>query len=80
MTEKNKDTLPTIHHKDLKHLSDMIDNVVYLYDKGWSKEELKNFINKYCLESVAENLTGIHDNKKAESVTKLDGIINSYKP
>ena len=79
MTEKNKDTLPTIHHKDLKHLSDMIDNVVYLYDKGWSKEELKNFINKYCLELVDENLTGIHDNKKTESNIKLGSLIHPYK-
>lgn len=79
MTEKNKDTLSIIHHKDLKHLSDMIDNVVYLYDKGWSKEELKNFIDKYCFESVDENLTGVHDSKKTESAKKLDGIINSYR-
>ena len=32
------------------------------------------------VESVDESLTGIHDNKKTESVTKLDSIINSYKP
>ena len=41
MNQNNKDTLPTIHHKDLKQLSDMIDNVVYLYDKGWTKKNLK---------------------------------------
>ena len=74
MTEKNKDTLLTIHHKDLKQLSDMIDNVVYLYNKGWTKEELKNFIDKYCLASEDDKLTIIHDNKKT------DGMINSYRP
>ena len=47
MIDKNKDALPLIHHKDLKQLSDMIDNAVYLYDKGWTKEELKRFIDKY---------------------------------
>ena len=57
MINKNKDALPIIHHKDLKQLSDMIDNAVYLYDKGWTKEELKRFIDKYCLESVDEKLT-----------------------
>ena len=74
MTEKNKDTLLTIHHKDLKQLSDMIDNVVYLYNKGWTKEELKNFIDKYCLASEDDKLTIIQDNKKT------DGVINSYMP
>ena len=74
MTEKNKDTLLTIHHKDLKQLSDMIDNVVYLYNKGWTKEELKNFIDKYCLDSVDDKLAIIQDNKKT------DGMINSYRP
>ena len=74
MTEKNKDTLPTIHHKDLKRLSDMIDNMVYLYDRGWTKEELKSFIDKYCLESVDDKLAIIQDNKKT------DGMINSYRP
>ena len=74
MTEKNKDTLLTIHHKDLKQLSDMIDNVVYLYNKGWTKEELKNFIDKYCLASEDDKLTIIQDNKKT------DGVINSYRP
>ncbi|MAU27777.1 MAG: hypothetical protein CMJ07_01150 [Pelagibacterales bacterium] len=74
MTEKNKDTLLTIHHKDLKQLSDMIDNVVYLYNKGWTKEELKNFIDKYCLASEDDKLTIIQDNKKT------DGMINSYRP
>ena len=74
MTEKNIDTLLTIHHKDLKQLSDMIDNVVYLYNKGWTKEELKNFIDKYCLASEDDKLTIIQDNKKT------DGMINSYRP
>ena len=74
MTEKNKDTLLTIHHKDLKQLSDMIDNVVYLYNKGWTKEELKNFIDKYCLASEDDKLKIIQDNKKT------DGLINSYRP
>jgi len=74
MTEKNKDTLLIIHHEDLKQLSDMIDNVVYLYDKGWTKEELKNFIDKYCLESVDDKLAIVQDNKKT------DGMINSYRP
>ena len=63
-----------IHHKDLKQLSDMIDNVVYLYNKGWTKEELKNFIDKYCLASEDDKLTIIQDNKKT------DGMINSYRP
>ena len=74
MTEKNKDTLLTIHHKDLKQLSDMIDNVVYLYNKGWTKEELKNFIDKYCLASEDDKLTIVQGNKKT------DGMINSYRP
>ena len=74
MTEKNKDALPTIHHKDLKRLSDMIDNMVYLYDRGWTKEELKSFIDKYCLESVDDKLAIVQDNKKT------DGMINSYRP
>ena len=74
MTEKNKDTLPTIHHKDLKRLSDMIDNMVYLYYRGWTKEELKSFIDKYCLESVDDKLAIVQDNKKT------DGMINSYRP
>ena len=74
MTEKNKDTLLTIHHKDLKQLSDMIDNVVYLYNKGWTKEELKNFIDKYCLASEDDKLKIVQDNKKT------DGIVNSYRP
>ena len=73
MTEKNKDTLLIIHHEDLKQLSDMIDNVVYLYDKGWTKEELKNFIDKYCVESVDDKLAIVQDNKKT------DGMINSYR-
>ena len=80
MNQNNKDTLPTIHHKDLKQLSDMIDNVVYLYDKGWTKEELKSYIDKYCLESVDETLTMIQDKKKKKSVKNLDSIINSYRP
>jgi hypothetical protein len=80
MTENNKDALLTIHHKDLKQLSDMIDNVVYLYDKGWTKEELKSYIDKYCLESVDKTLTMIQENKKSKSVKNLDSIINSYRP
>ena len=80
MNQNNKDTLPTIHHKDLKQLSDMIDNVVYLYDKGWTKEELKSYIDKYCLESVDKTLTMIQENKKSKSVKNLDSIINSYRP
>jgi len=80
MIENNKDALPTIHHKDLKQLSDMIDNVVYLYDKGWTKEELKSYIDKYCLESVDETRTMIQENKKSKSVKNLDSIINSYRP
>ena len=79
MKEKNKEALLTNHHKGLKQLSDMIDNAIYLYDKGWTKEELKSFIDKYCLESGNEALTMIQDSKKSESVTKLDGIINSYR-
>ena len=80
MTENNKDALLTIHHKDLKQLSDMIDNVVYLYDKGWTKEELKSYIDKYCLEAVDKTLTIIQENKKSKSVKNLDSIINSYRP
>ena len=80
MNQNNKDTLPTIHHKDLKQLSDMIDNVVYLYDKGWTKEELKSYIDKYCLESVDKKLTMIQENTKSKSVKNLDSIINSYRP
>ena len=80
MIENNKDALPTIHHKDLKQLSDMIDNVVYLYDKGWTKEELKSYIDKYCLESVDKTLTMIKENTKSKSVKNLDSIINSYRP
>ena len=80
MTENNKDALLTIHHKDLKQLSDMIDNVVYLYDKGWTKEELKSYIDKYCLESVDKTLTMIKENTKSKSVKNLDSIINSYRP
>ena len=80
MIENNKDTLPTIHHKDLKQLSDMIDNVVYLYDKGWTKEELKSYIDKYCLESVDKTLTMIQENTKSKSVKNIDSIINSYRP
>ena len=82
MTDKYKDALPIIHHKDLKQLSDMLDNAIYLYNKGWTKEELKSFIDKYCLESVDEKLTVMRDNKKPESNAKLklDGIINSYRP
>ena len=79
MTEKNKEALLTNHHKSLKQLSDMIDNAIYLYDKGWTKEELISFIDKYCLESGNETLTVTQDNKQSESVTKLDGIINSYR-
>ena len=80
MTENNKDALLTIHHKDLKQLSNMIDNVVYLYDKGWTKEELKSYIDKYCLESVDKTLTMIQENTKSKSVKNLDSIINSYRP
>ena len=80
MNQNNKNTLPTIHHKDLKQLSDMIDNVVYLYDKGWTKEELKSYIDKYCLESVDKTLTMIQENTKSKSVKNLDSIINSYRP
>ena len=80
MNQNNKDTLPTIHHKDLKQLSDMIDNVVYLHDKGWTKEELKSYIDKYCLESVDKTLTMIQENTKSKSVKNLDSIINSYRP
>ena len=80
MIENNKDALPTIHHKDLKQLSNMIDNVVYLYDKGWTKEELKSYIDKYCLESVDKTLTMIKENTKSKSVKNLDSIINSYRP
>jgi len=80
MIENNKDALPTIHHKDLKQLSNMIDNVVYLYDKGWTKEELKSYIDKYCLESVDKTLTMIQENTKSKSVKNLDSIINSYRP
>ena len=80
MTENNKDALPTIHHKDLKQLSNMIDNVVYLYDKGWTKEELKSYIDKYCLESVDKTLTMIQESTKSKSVKNLDSIINSYRP
>ena len=79
MTEKNKEALLTSHHKGLKQLSDMIDNAIYLYDKGWTKEELKSFIDKYCLESGNDILPVIQDNKRSVSVTKLDGIINSYR-
>ena len=79
MIDKNKDALPLIHHKDLKQLSDMIDNVVYLYDKGWTKEELKRFIDKYCLESVDEKITVMRDNKKSESNIKLGSLIHPYK-
>ena len=74
MTEKNKDPIPTIHHKDLKQLTFMIDHAVYLYDKGWTKEELKSFIDRYCLKSADDKLSIIQDNKKT------DGIINSYRP
>ena len=80
MIENNKDALPTIHHKDLKQLSDMIDNVVYLYNKEWTKEELKSYIDKYCLGAVNETLTMMPDNKKSKSVANLDSIINSYRP
>ena len=52
----------------------MIDNIAYLYSKGWTKEELKNFIDKYCLASEDDKLTIIQDNKKT------DGMINSYRP
>ena len=79
MIEKNKDALPTIHHKDLKNLSDMIDNIVYLYHKGWTKEELKSFIDKYCLEPVDEKITVMRDNKKSESNIKLGSLIHPYK-
>ena len=80
MNQNNKNTLPTIHHKDLKQLSDMIDNVVYLYNKEWTKEELKSYIDKYCLGAVNETPTMMPDNKKSKSVTNLDSIINSYRP
>ena len=80
MIKNNKDGLSTIHHKELKKLSDMIDNIVYLYDRGWTKEELKSHIDKYCLEALNEIPTVIQDNKKSESVAKLDSIINSYRP
>ena len=79
MTEKNKDALPTIHYKDLKHLSDMIDNIVYLYQRGWTKEELKSFIDKYCLELVDEKITVMRDNTKSESNIKLGSLIHPYK-
>ena len=80
MIEKNKDALSTIHHKDLKNLSDMIDNIVYLYHKGWTKEELKSFIDKYCLEPVDEKITVMRDNKKSESNIKLGSLIHPYRP
>ena len=79
MIDKNKDALPLVHHKDLKQLSDMIDNAVYLYDKGWTKEELKRFIDKYCLEPVDEKITVMRDNKKPESNIKLGSLIHPYK-
>ena len=79
MTEKNKDSLSTIHHKDLKNLSDMIDNIVYLYHRGWTKEELKSFIDKYCLEPVDEKITVMRDNTKSESNIKLGSLIHPYK-
>ena len=79
MIDKNKDALPLVHHKDLKQLSDMIDNAVYLYDKGWTKEELKRFIDKYCLESVDEKITVMRDNKKPESNINLGSLIHPYK-
>ena len=79
MIDKNKDALPLVHHKDLKQLSDMIDNAVYLYDKGWTKEELKRFIDKYCLESVDEKITVMRDNKKSESNISLGSLIHPYK-
>ena len=80
MIDKNKDALPLVHHKDLKQLSDMIDNAVYLYDKGWTKEELKRFIDKYCLESVDEKMTVMRDNKNSESNIKLGSLIQPYRP
>ena len=79
MIDKNKDALPLVHHKDLKQLSDMIDNAVYLYDKGWTKEELKRFIDKYCLESVDEKITVMRDKKKSESNINLGSLIHPYK-
>ena len=79
MIDKNKDALPLVHHKDLKQLSDMIDNAVYLYDKGWTKEELKSFIDKYCLEPVDEKITVMRDNTKSESNIKLGSLIHPYK-
>ena len=79
MIDKNKDVLPIVHHKDLKQLSDMIDNAVYLYDKGWTKEELKRFIDKYCLEYVDEKMAVMRDNKKSENNIKLGSLIQSYK-
>ena len=80
MIDKNKDVLPIVHHKDLKQLSDMIDNAVYLYDKGWTKEELKRFIDKYCLESADEKMTVMRDNKNSESNIKLGSLIQPYRP
>ena len=80
MIDKNKDALPLVHHKDLKQLSDMIDNAVYLFDKGWTKEELKRFIDKYCLESVDEKMTVMRDNKNSESNIKLGSLIQPYRP
>jgi len=57
----------------------MIDNIILLYDQGWTKEELKSFIDKYCIESVDETLIMMPDHKKSKSVTNLDSIINSYR-
>lgn len=60
------------HHKDLKHLSEMIDNFLYLFKKGWTKDELKGFIDKYCLEELVETI------KIKEIQKDKDNILNSF--
>ena len=44
------------------------------------KEELKSFIDKYCLEPVDEKITVVRDNKKSESNIKLGSLIHPYRP
>ena len=61
------------HHNDLKHLSEMIDNIIFLYKKGWNKGELKSFIDKYCLDELVET------NKNKEDYKNKGSILNSYK-